>query len=246
MDIDHVDEAIVASYRELRTRIGIAAFLFPLILLGAGFCWGIDVQQTMSNYYFAADPQHRVDAYPVRLWFCGILFVVGFFLHKYHGFSKNEDRWLSVAGVFALGVAIFPMTTDQGNQYDFLLSWSGLTKSISLHGICAGLAFGAIAIVIVRYANSTLSALPPIQQKTFKAIYSIIAAFMVISIGLSIYLNIRFPNGDYILSAEWAGIWSFAAYWFVKNRELSLVGRALKAQKTPPRPDSEADLADKI
>ena len=229
MDINHVDQAIIESYRQLRTRIGMLAALFPLILLGVGLCWGIKVQQTMSNYYFAQDPIGRVDLYPVRLWFCGILFVVGFFLHKYHGFSKSEDRWLSVAGGFALGVAIFPMTIDGRNEYDFLLAWTGLTQHISMHGICAVLAFACIGVVIVWYADSTLSELhdQPAKYKMFKTIYFIIAVFMVVAIGISIYLNIRYPQGDYILSAEWAGIWSFAAYWFVKNWELSEVTKAM-------------------
>jgi hypothetical protein len=249
MDIKHVDEAIVESYRQLRTRIGILAVLFPLFLLGAGLGWGIKVQQTMSNYYFALDPDGRVDMYPVRLWFCGILFVVGFFLHKYHGFSKNEDRWLSVAGGFTLGVAIFPMTINGRNEYDFLLAWTGLTQYISLHGICAVLAFGAIAVVIIRYADSTLSELKdqPAKYKMFKTIYSIIALVMVVTIGISIYLNIRYPQGDYILSAEWAGIWSFAAYWFVKNWELSEVGKALSKRKAPLlRARTETDLAERL
>jgi len=247
MDIDHVDEAIIESYRQMRTRIGVLAILFPLILLGVGLCWGIQVQQTMSNYYFAQDIG-RVDIYPVRLWFCGILFVVGFFLHKYHGFSKNEDRWLSVAGGFALGVAIFPMTIDGRNQYDFVLAPFGLTN-LSLHGICAMLAFVAIAVVIVWYADSTLSELKdaqPARYRLFKTIYFLIASFMVVSIGISIYLNIKYPQGDYILSAEWAGVWSFAAYWFVKNWELSEVGAVLKKRNLVLRQRTERDLADRL
>jgi hypothetical protein len=249
-DMDHVDEAIVESYRQLRTRIGVLAVLFPPILLGVGLFWGIKIQQTMSNYYFALDTAGRVDTYPVRLWFVGILFVVGFFLHKYHGFSENEDRWLSFAGGFAACVAIFPMTTDDGrNQYDFLLSWTGLTQHISLHGIFAVLAFGCIAIVIVFFADSTLSELEnqPAKYKMFKTAYFIIALVMVVSIGISVYLNIRFPHGDYILSAEWAGIWSFAAYWFVKNWELSEVAKVMKMRDAPMlRARSGAELADKL
>lgn len=251
MDLNHVDQSIVESYRQMRTRIGILAIAFPLILLGAGRYWGIQIQQTMSNYYFAADPVvGRLDVYPVRLWFCGILFVVGFFLHKYHGFSPNEDRWLSFAGVFATLVAIFPMSMNEKNDYDFLLAWTGLTKHISMHGICAALAFICIAVVIVCYADSTLTELQkdhPAAYRWFKIIYACIAAFMVVSIGISIYLNIRYPQGDYILSAEWCGIWSFAAYWFVKNRELSEVGKVLKKRNAPLlRARTEADLADRL
>jgi hypothetical protein len=248
MDLNHVDEAMVESYRQLRTRIGVLAVLFPLVLLGVGLCWGIKVQQTMSNYYFAPDPDRRVDVYPVRLWFVGILFVVGFFLHKYHGFSENEDRWLSVAGLFALGVAIFPMTINNRNEYDFLLSWTGLTQHISMHGICAMVAFICIAIVIVFFADSTLSELEnqPAKYRTFKTVYFVIALFMVVAIGISIYLNIRYPEGDYILSAEWVGIWSFAAYWFVKNWELTEVTKSMKARNATLRSKTLTELTEKL
>ena len=108
IDLNHVDQAMLQSYRSLRRWIGLLAIAFPLILIFVGRFWGIEVQPTLSNYYFAQDPV-TVDHTPVRLWFCGILFVVGFFLARYPGFTEHEKRWLNAAGIFALGVAIFPM-----------------------------------------------------------------------------------------------------------------------------------------
>jgi len=249
MDLDHVDNAIVENYRKLRTRIGVIALAFPVVLIVAGLCWQIGIQPTLSNYYFAKDPVGRVDLYPVRLWFCGILFVVGVFLYKYQGFSENENRWLSLAGLFALGVAVFPMSVDGNNEYDFVLAWIGLPQ-LSLHGICAVLAFACIAVVIVWYADSTLSELKttkPAAYKRFKAIYFFIAAYMVLSIATSILLNyLHHGQGAYILAAEASGIWAFAAYWFVKNRELTEVGKALKARHAPMRQRTVADFADKL
>jgi hypothetical protein len=249
MDLSHVDNAIVENYRKLRTRIGVIALAFPVVLIVVGFCWGIGVQSTLSSYYFAQDTVGRVDLYPVRLWFCGILFVVGVFLYKYQGFSKNEDRWLSLAGLFALCVAVFPMSVAGKNEYDFVLAWIGLSQ-LSLHGICAVLAFACIAIVIVWYADSTLSELKttkPVTYKRFKTAYFAIAAWMVVSIGISIFLNyLHHGQGAYILAAEASGIWAFAAYWFVKNRELTEVGEALKARNVPMPHRAVADFADKL
>jgi hypothetical protein len=252
MDLNHVDDVIVRSYRGLRTRIGVIALAFPLILIAVGYLWSIELQPTLSNYYFAKDPViGRLDVTPVRLWFCGTLFVVSFFLFRYQGFSKNEDRWLSAAGLFAAGVAIFPMSIDGNNDYAFLLSWIPLPlrSRLSLHGICAVLAFACIAVVIVWFADSSLSEIKdsnPSGYTRYKNIYRAIAIFMVVSIGISIYLNIRYPQGDYVLSAEWCGIWAFAAYWFVKNSEMTEVGRVMKARKRPLRGMTEADLADKL
>jgi hypothetical protein len=234
MDLDHIDKAIVENYRKLRTRIGVMALIFPVVLLISGAWWGLSVQPTLSDYYFASKPiGERIDHFPVRLWFCGFLFVVGIFLYKYRGFSENENRWLSLAGLFALGVAVFPMSVEGRNDYDFVLAWIGL-KQLSLHGISAVLAFACIAVVIFRYSDSTLSELKdtePKLYKRFKTAYFAIGAFMGVSIALAIYLHYAHgKQGSYILAAECAGIWAFAAYWFVKNWELTEVAKVLKSR----------------
>ncbi len=250
MDLNHVDNAILRNYRSLRTRIGFLAFAFPLVLIAIGYLWSIELQPSLSHYYFAQDTvAGRVDLTPIRLWFCGILFVVSFFLFRYQGFSKNEDRWLSAAGLFAAGVAIFPMSVGGKNDYDFLLAPLHLTQ-LSLHGTCAVLAFACIAVVIVWYADSSLSeirATDPSAYKRYKNIYRAIAAYMIIAITVSIYLNYaHHGQGAYILLAEASGIWAFAIYWFVKNSEMTKVGRVMKARNKPLRPRTEADLADKL
>ena len=80
MDIQHVNKAIAENYRKLRTRIGIVALAFPIIVVAVGFYWGIGLKPTLSDYYYAKDPiGGRIDIYPVRLWFCGLLFIVGTF-----------------------------------------------------------------------------------------------------------------------------------------------------------------------
>lgn len=250
MDLDHVDEAIVENYRKLRTRIGIIALAFPVVLIAVGVYWGLGVQPTLSDYYYATDPVgKRIDAFPVRVWFCGILFFVGIFLYRYQGFSKNENRWLGLAGLFALGVAVFPMGRDGKGDWDWVLAWTGLPQ-LSLHGISAVLAFACIAVVIVWYADSTLSELKtakPAAYKRFKTAYFLIAVYMVLSIGLSVFLHISHHGKDsYILLAEWSGIWAFAAYWFVKNWELTEVAKVLKGRNAPVRQKTMADLADKL
>jgi hypothetical protein len=261
MDLDHVDKAIVENYRKLRTRIGAITLAFPLVLIAWGAWWGLSVQPTLSDYYFATKPVGtRVDLFPVRLWFCGFLFVVGIFLYKYKGFSENEDRWLSVAGLFALGVAVFPMSLDDRNDWDFVLAWIGLSQ-LSLHGICAVLAFTCIAVVIFRYSHSTLDELKDVPPRSYwwapmkklkpywvlKVAYSGIALFMAVSIATAIVLHYTHgKQGSYILAAEWCGIWAFAIYWFVKNYELTQVAKVLKSKKLPMQQKNIDELADKL
>lgn len=248
IDLNHVDQAMLQSYRSLRRWIGLLAIAFPLILIFVGRFWGIEVQPTLSNYYFAQDPV-TVDHTPVRLWFCGILFVVGFFLARYPGFTEHEKRWLNAAGIFALGVAIFPMGINGQDQYGFILAPLGLSK-LSLHGICAVVAFLCIAVVIFWYSDATLRELEtsdPSLYRRYTWTYRGIAAFMVLSIFLAIYLNYAHGGqGDYILAAEWCGIWAFAAYWFVKNSEMKRVGNALRARKALLPHRSPPDLAERL
>lgn len=234
MNIDHVNKSIVENYRKLRTRMGLLALVFPIVVVAAGLRWGIGLQPTLSDYYFAKDPVGaRIDIYPVRLWFCGVLAIVGFFLWKYAGFSKNEDRWLNAAGSFVLGVAVFPMAL--GGHSDFNpFAWIGLPQ-VSPHGVSAVLAFLCIAVVIFWFADETLSELKKTDEaayRRFRNIYRGIALYMALSITTSVtlhYLNQK--QGSWILIAEASGIWAFAAYWFVKNRELTEVKKAMKLRK---------------
>jgi hypothetical protein len=255
MDIDHINKAIVENYGKMRTRMGFLALAFPLVVVAAGYIWGIGLKPTLSDYYFADKPLleglGRTDIYPVRLWFCGVLAIVGFFLWRYAGFSKNEDRWLNAAGSFVLGVAIFPMAF--GGKSDFNpFEWIGLSQ-LSLHGVSAVLAFLCIAVVIVWYADGTLSELKdadPTAYHRFKTIYRLIAFCMVVLIGIAVSLHyLNHKQGSWILFAEAFGIWSFGAYWFVKNREIEEVRKVLKGKdltKAPPIARSKTDIADAI
>ena len=264
IDLDHIDEAMLQSYRSLRTRIGILAIVFPLILVAVGKFWDIDIQPTLSDYYFAADAT-RVDHTPVRLWFCGILFVVGFFLARYPGFTKHEEKWLNAAGVLAIGVAVFPMSFDSQDPYGFVTAWFGLTK-LSLHYICAVLAFVCIAVVIVWYADSTLSELEKSNPQLFARYtwaYRGIALYMAVSIAISFILKNWPPvttgeasgiwafafdwfKKEGVLLAEVSGIWAFAAYWFVKNSEMTTVSRTLRDRGKPLPPRTATDFTDKL
>ena len=264
MEVDHVNKAIVENYRKMRTRMGVMAAIFPVIVVIAGFVWGLGLQPTLSDYYYASDPVGtRIDPFPVRLWFCGILAIVGFFLCRYSGFSKHEDWWLNTAGIFVLGVAIFPMVFKDKTDFN-PFAWIGLPW-LSPHGVSAVLAFVCIAVVIFWYADNSLSELKGVDERAYdryKKIYAGIAIYMALAIGTSVtlhYLNKK--EGSWILVAEATGIWAFAAYWFVKNRELEEVRQVLKGEavkdekekgpkglrpKGPLGPRSKADIADAI
>ncbi len=58
----------------------------------------------------------------MRSWFVGILFVLGIFLYLYKGFSTLENCLLNIAGLSALGVALFPTGWNCGDSCNAIRS----------------------------------------------------------------------------------------------------------------------------
>ena len=78
---------------------------------------GIDLENSMSHYYvsFPSDNSSK-RAFPMRAWFVGLLLSVGVFLYLYKGLSGNETVALNLVGLFALGVVLFPMNWECGQN----------------------------------------------------------------------------------------------------------------------------------
>ena len=104
---------IKGTYLRLRLALGVLAFLFPVVLLAVGwFVYGVPHQHSMSHYYFGIPTGSELRAFPMRIFFVGILWTIGWFLICYKGFSPAEDRLLNLAGFCALLVAMFPTKVD--------------------------------------------------------------------------------------------------------------------------------------
>src|SRR5690349_1291230 len=101
-----LQQNILTTYVNIRTGTAIVGILFPLILwLGGRLHVGLCLQGSMSAYYHATG----VAGHSMRDWFVGLLFAVGIFLVLYKGYSHAENWALNIAGILALGVAVFPM-----------------------------------------------------------------------------------------------------------------------------------------
>src|SRR2546421_3908142 len=121
----------------------------------------------------AAELDTKLLAHPgagdLRDWFVGGLFIVGILLIVYKGFLPNEDRALNLAGVFAMGVALFHMPWGERHQPwdnhrswidDFLeplfhkLPWEQHVPSA--HYVCALLLFFCLGYVCFFCGSATL------------------------------------------------------------------------------------------
>jgi hypothetical protein len=226
---DHV----FSTYITLRYGLAGLGFAFPVLLGAVGrLVYGIPLQPSISNYYFAPYPDNPTETvFPMRVWFVGMLFAIGTGLALYKGFTNWENSALNLAGVFAVLVALFPMNID--HQPGF---------GPRLHGTFAILLFGCLAFVSVFCAQATLpylkqedSGLVPHFRRAYRWLGVLMLSSPLVALGLTLATN---NQSRFTFVAEAFGVWCFAAYWGVKSWEMAKSGAemlALQARVRPPK-----------
>lgn len=212
---------VLSTYLGLRYGMGLIAFLFPLLVYSVGKFHGVRLQSSISAYYWA----NSESPFSTRIVFVGILFALASCFYLYKGFSVRENVALNLAGVFAVGVACIPTSkvdTPEGGPF-------------SLHGSCAVAAFACLVYVVWRCGRETLRLVSDPEVRTrYERRYATLAVVMAISPAVAFALDFWIgKKGSFIFFAESCGLWAFAAFWWVKSRELhesSALERALEIQ----------------
>ena len=94
-------EEMVFSYLALRKTIGFLGLLLPFVVfLGALKFSQTTMQDSVSGYYYTG----------MRDVFVGTLWAIGFFLFSYRGYDYIDDLVTDAAGIFAVGISLFPTT----------------------------------------------------------------------------------------------------------------------------------------
>lgn len=203
--VDHV----YGTYVTLRTGMACVAVVFPVLLYLWGKLHGIDLQDSMSAYYWATVEKGS----PARIWFVGILFLIGGFLYLYKGFTREENWALNLAALFAIGVAFFPA------------AWPGFVNPYPawLHGACAVSLFVCMAYVTWFRAGDTLEYLePPALRARYGRRYKFASIAMLVAPLTAAVLQAGLGlQGKFVFFIELAGIWAFATFWFFKSREMA-------------------------
>jgi hypothetical protein len=231
---DALRDHVFSTYITLRYGLVVVGVLYPVALWAIGaFVYGIEWRPSMSHYYFAPYPEAPLEkVFPMRVWFVGPLCAIATGLALYKGFTNWENVALNLAGVFALLVALFPMNVD-----------CTVECGPSLHGTAAILLFACLAFVAVFCAQATLAYLPEPGRRTwFRRRYKVLGVAMLASPLAALALTLATRNESrFIFVAEALGVWCFAAYWWVKSREMaesSAEKQALEAKIAPPRRQS--------
>lgn len=241
-----LDERVRSTYFSLRIGVAILGLIFPLLLWVGGKRAGFPLEPSMSAYYHAtaAAPDEPVapcktgsastvqEAGTMRDWFVGILFAVGAMLYVNKGFSDKENLALNIAGLMAVGIALFPM------------SWSCSASGwFSMHGACAVAFFLCIAFVCEFCSEETVKYLDNDDLKAkFRTRYKALAITMLVSPLLAVAINLFSRHVSHLLFwIEAFGIWSFATFWLVKSHEIRIISR--QVVHGPVAPAAPAKLA---
>lgn len=201
-------------------RIGLAAIgiALPLIVLFAGgVLHHVWLEPSISQYYHT----EGLSFFTTRDFFVGGLFAAGACLYLYKGFSTKENVAFNLAGVFALFVALLPTAATSTER--------GLVSI--LHGISAVLFFLCIAYVSLFRSHDTLHLLSPAKRGRYGWAYLGTGVAMIVSPLAAVLLSFALePTSRFSTVIFWAetfAVWTFAAYWIIKTREM----RETKAEK---------------
>lgn len=206
------DNQMVVHYLTLRRAVGILGVLFPLILVIGDLVLGSSagLQSSISAYHGTV----------MRGVFVGILFAIGVFLFSYNGYEPSPDKEVytpsdnaagNLACVFALAVALFPITSDNGAVRN-------------VHLIAAAALFLTLAYFAL-YLFTKSGGNPTPDKKARNRVYRICGSVMLACIGLiAIYgwflEDVGIANIRPVFWLESLALWAFGFSWFVKGEGL--------------------------
>ena len=227
---------ILGTYSTVRWTMVVLGVILPLLLVFGGlnrWFWlenPLEIQDSLSAYYHAGGCTLKNGVY--RDLFVGLLCAISACLIIYRGFGSLENWLLNFAGIFLLGVAWFPTGWSQSQIPDTcpIVSNVGFEASqlfgfpIAIHGVSAVLFFAMIIAVNFCTAMDTLEEdkndteeMKEIKE-TWKNIFRFTQYLMIFYFIIAIVTGLLI--GKIILWIEWAGIYAFAIYWFLKSLEI--------------------------
>lgn len=214
----------ITTFRRLRKAIGWMGMSLPfvLILLSLIPFFKTNVQQSISYYYFTN----------LREIFTGVLCAVSLFLIRYKGvdnpvFWKNDDKMTNLAGIMALGVALFPTNPVDCSEkvYTVIPICSDLIGC--LHYVFAAVFFIILAIISIVIFTIGQNKDPDIrirflnENNIYKTCgYAIIIFVILIPVCDALHL---FRSSTLIL--ETLALIAFGTSWLIKGRVLGDKGK---------------------
>ncbi|MBL7741084.1 MAG: hypothetical protein JNK14_17815 [Chitinophagaceae bacterium] len=206
----------IISYFTLRILIGAAGILLPfLVFLGKLISESSPlIEPSISDYY---DNGAGGDI------MVGVLFALAFFLFSYKGYDPVDNRAATIGALCALGVALFPTTSDVGIVH-------------KLHFVFAFLLFSVFIFFSIYLFRKGIPGKPTTANKEKRnGIYLVCGIIMIICIAgiavSSFWLNDAAVKYKLVFWLEAVALVSFGFSWITKAEFLFLKDAETEAKK---------------
>jgi hypothetical protein len=211
------------SYLTLRKAIGWLGMGLPPAMMAGNFIFGNCpvIQDSVSHYYYTITGS----------LFIGILSSVALFLFTYKGYEKLDHISTSLAGFFAICIALFP-TNDSSAHSCAIIHLPDSSIRSAIHYVAAGSFFLTIALISI-FLFTKSKGRKTKEKKIRNGVYRacgivIIAAITGIAI---IHWLTGEPDGNNkfkpVFWLEWVALLAFGISWLVKG-EIVLKDHSLK------------------
>lgn len=223
MDPRHKNDVI--SYLTLRQAIGWIGLLMPFVVrFGAGLLDGIHTNDSISAYYYTC----------MRDVFVATLVLIGSLMACYRSEDWYENVVTVIAGLSAIGMALFPMPPDFSIQiltrYPKLAANARCclnTCQFDYHSIFSVIFFAAIFYQVFFQFSGPPNAGKSDQKKSRNKVYKICGFLMFVAFAAIGIIKVQ-NNGGSIFWPETLAVVSFGVAWLVKGRivlnEIETVG----------------------
>lgn len=206
------------SYNTLRKTVGWLGISLPAAMLLGNYFFAhcYYVQDSISNYYYTATGNLLE----------GILCAVAMFLFAYKGYEKIDNISTSLAGLFALGVAMFP-TNNNSSDSCAILNLPFNTARNHTHYIFAASFFITLALIsfflFTKSNHHDINHATPEKRKR-NMLYRVCGMVIFLSIVL-IAVYDYFETGVFkslekykpVFCLEWVALIAFGVSWLTKG-----------------------------
>jgi hypothetical protein len=205
-------EPLVRSYLFMRKGVGIIGVALPIVLVVGTiiFAWHFEFKDSISAYYYSL----------MGDVFTGSLCAMGIFLICYR-YQRLDDVVSTLAGMCAIGVALFPTTPDQATGQQVVIG--------NVHAVFAASLFLILALMAIILFRRTDQVKRGMRKQQRDTVYLTCGIVMLACVALSAlilfvpYLNAWLQPLHPILVLEWLSIWAFGWAWFVKGGTLGIL-----------------------
>jgi hypothetical protein len=221
------------SFMTLRKAIGWLGLTLPAAMIVGNWIFGscYYVQDSNSHYYYTITGD----------LFVGILCAVGLFLFTYKGYDRIDNIASSLAGFFAICIAMFPTNDNSANRCSDIMQLPPNEIRNTIHFASAALFFVILAGMSLFLFTKSKGGKTR-RKEIRNSIYRTCGILILVSIAMigayALFEEQLSGLGKYhpVFWLEWVALLAFGVSWLVKGEIV------LKDKKKIPQEEPFAEL----